>query len=77
MNRARDPPVSHEHAPAVLGDQVGPRRLVIEGRPVAVVAGHIAEFVESAAVCPFIAGWLTRHPEYAHLEYRAASKVTD
>ncbi|MCO1660995.1 GNAT family N-acetyltransferase [Pseudonocardia humida] len=29
------------------------------------------------AVCPFIAGWLIRHPQYAHLEYRAASKVTD
>lgn len=29
------------------------------------------------AVCPFIAGWMTRHPEYAHLEYRAASTVTD
>jgi hypothetical protein len=29
------------------------------------------------AVCPFIAGWLARHPELAHLEYRAASKVTD
>lgn len=29
------------------------------------------------AVCPFIAGWMTRHPEYSHLEYRAASTVTD
>jgi hypothetical protein len=29
------------------------------------------------AVCPFIAGWLVRHPQYAHLEYRAASTVVD
>ncbi|MEU0572889.1 GNAT family N-acetyltransferase [Nonomuraea sp. NPDC005983] len=36
-----------------------------------------AEGLRVLAVCPFIAGWLTRHPEYAHLEYRAASKVTD
>jgi uncharacterized protein len=28
-------------------------------------------------VCPFIAGWLDRHPEYDGLRYRAASRVTD
>lgn len=36
-----------------------------------------AEGLRVLAVCPFIAGWLTRHPQYAHLEYRAASTVTD
>ncbi|MEQ3553420.1 GNAT family N-acetyltransferase [Pseudonocardia nematodicida] len=36
-----------------------------------------AEGLRVLAVCPFIAGWLARHPELAHLEYRAASRVTD
>lgn len=36
-----------------------------------------AEGLRVLAVCPFIAGWMTRHPEYAHLEYRATSTVTD
>ncbi|WP_158839700.1 GNAT family N-acetyltransferase [Saccharothrix deserti] len=36
-----------------------------------------ADGLRVLAVCPFIAGWLARHPEYADLEYRAASKVTD
>lgn len=36
-----------------------------------------AEGLRVLAVCPFIAGWLARHPQYAHLEYRAASTVTD
>ena len=36
-----------------------------------------AEGLRVLAVCPFIAGWLARHPQYAHLEYRAASRVTD
>jgi predicted GNAT family acetyltransferase len=30
------------------------------------------------ALCPFVHGWLLRHPEYADLDYsRPASKVTD
>jgi predicted GNAT family acetyltransferase len=36
-----------------------------------------AEGLRVLAVCPFIAGWLVRHPQFAHLEYRARSKVTD
>lgn len=36
-----------------------------------------AEGLRILAVCPFIANWLIRHPQYAHLEYRAVSKVTD
>lgn len=36
-----------------------------------------AEGLRVLAVCPFIAGWLARHPQYAHLEHRAASTVTD
>ncbi|GAA3224023.1 GNAT family N-acetyltransferase [Pseudonocardia petroleophila] len=36
-----------------------------------------AEGLRVLAVCPFIAGWLVRHPQYADLEYRATSRVTD
>jgi uncharacterized protein len=36
-----------------------------------------ADGLRVLAVCPFIAGWLVRHPQYADLEYRAASKVSD
>lgn len=36
-----------------------------------------ADGLRVLAVCPFIAGWLVRHPRYAGLEYRAASTVTD
>jgi len=28
-------------------------------------------------VCPFITEWIGRHPDYADLVYRSASKVTD
>ncbi|MGK5529791.1 GNAT family N-acetyltransferase [Streptomyces sp. URMC 129] len=28
-------------------------------------------------VCPFIAGWMDRHPEFADLRYRANSSVKD
>jgi predicted GNAT family acetyltransferase len=27
--------------------------------------------------CPFISGWMLRHPEYAELAYQNASRVTD
>lgn len=36
-----------------------------------------ADGLRVLAVCPFIAGWLSRHPQYADLEYRAVSTVTD
>lgn len=29
------------------------------------------------ATCPFYAGWIARHPEYADLLYQARSKVAD
>nr|WP_197983453.1 GNAT family N-acetyltransferase [Aeromicrobium sp. CFBP 8757] len=29
------------------------------------------------AICTFIASWMARHPEFAHLEYRSTSAVTD
>jgi predicted GNAT family acetyltransferase len=29
------------------------------------------------ATCPFYAGWIGRHPEYADLLYQARSKVSD
>lgn len=29
------------------------------------------------ATCPFIAGWMRRHPEYAELAYQNRSRVTD
>lgn len=41
------------------------------------IASVRADGLRVLAVCPFIAGWLARHPEFADLEYRAASRVTD
>jgi uncharacterized protein len=29
------------------------------------------------AVCPFIQGWIAKHPEYQDLEYKMTSHVTD
>ncbi|MEU4555478.1 hypothetical protein EV382_2789 [Micromonospora violae] len=29
------------------------------------------------ATCPFIAGWIARHPEYQDLVYQAYSRVSD
>jgi predicted GNAT family acetyltransferase len=29
------------------------------------------------AICPFIKGWIAKHPEYQDLEYEPASQVTD
>ncbi|MEU7973682.1 GNAT family N-acetyltransferase [Micromonospora sp. NPDC049089] len=29
------------------------------------------------ATCPFIAGWIARHPEYQDLVYQARSRVSD
>jgi predicted GNAT family acetyltransferase len=36
-----------------------------------------ADQIQALAVCPFISAWLSRHPEYADLNYRSASRVTD
>jgi hypothetical protein len=36
-----------------------------------------AEGLRVLAVCPFVSGWLARHPQYSHLEYRSSSRVTD
>ncbi|MGW4029567.1 GNAT family N-acetyltransferase [Streptomyces sp. NPDC004838] len=36
-----------------------------------------AEGLKVLPVCPFISGWLDRHPEYEDLRYRPSSKVTD
>ena len=32
---------------------------------------------KALVVCPFINGWIGRHPEYADLIYHTQSKVTD
>lgn len=29
------------------------------------------------AICPFYAGWISRHPEYRDLVYQSQSKVSD
>ncbi|WP_442791381.1 GNAT family N-acetyltransferase [Micromonospora sp. NBC_01739] len=29
------------------------------------------------ATCPFIAGWIARHPEYQDLLYQSRSRVSD
>jgi predicted GNAT family acetyltransferase len=63
--------VHTEVDPAFEGRGVG-SSLAREG-----IASAQAEGLRVLAVCPFVAGWLARHPELAHLEYRAASKVTD
>lgn len=36
-----------------------------------------AEGLAVLPTCPFYAGWIARHPEYADLLYSAASKITD
>ena len=36
-----------------------------------------ADHLQALPVCPFISGWLSRHPEFADLSYRSASRVTD
>lgn len=41
------------------------------------IASAQADGLRVLAICPFVAAWLARHPELAHLEYRATSRVTD
>ncbi|MFH8404243.1 GNAT family N-acetyltransferase [Streptomyces sp. NPDC018019] len=36
-----------------------------------------ADGLRVLAVCPFVAGWMDRHPEYRDLAYENRSKVTD
>jgi predicted GNAT family acetyltransferase len=64
--------VHTEVDPAFEGRGVG-SALAREG-----IAAVEQEGLRVLAVCPFIAAWLARHPEHAHLEYRApAGTVTD
>ena len=30
--------------------------------------------LKALAVCPFVLGWIRRHPEYADLEYRSRTR---
>jgi predicted GNAT family acetyltransferase len=65
---------------AFLHTEVDP---AFEGRGVgSALARHAIEAVQAEglrvlAVCPFVSGWLARHPEFADLEYRSTSRVTD
>lgn len=36
-----------------------------------------AQGLRVLAICPFIAGWLTRHPEYDDLQFVPESSVSD
>ncbi|GCD41488.1 MULTISPECIES: GNAT family N-acetyltransferase [Streptomyces] len=36
-----------------------------------------ADGLRVLAVCPFVAGWMARHPEYGDLAYENRSTVTD
>lgn len=36
-----------------------------------------AQGLRVVALCPFIDGWMARHPEYEDLRYEAASRVVD
>ncbi|WP_225845319.1 GNAT family N-acetyltransferase [Streptomyces sp. HPF1205] len=36
-----------------------------------------AQGVRVLAICPFIKGWIAKHPEYQDLEYEPVSQVTD
>jgi predicted GNAT family acetyltransferase len=54
-----------------------------EGRGVgsALVRGALddarAKGLRVAAICPFVAGWIERHPAYQGLGYEPASRVSD
>lgn len=34
-----------------------------------------ARGLQALAVCPFVLGWIGRHPEYADLEYRSRTRA--
>ena len=36
-----------------------------------------ADGLRVLAVCPFISGWMSRHPDYQDLAYQSRSKVED
>ena len=36
-----------------------------------------ASGLQVLAICPFIDGWITKHPDYEDLRYQSDSKVTD
>ncbi|WP_369696820.1 GNAT family N-acetyltransferase [Streptomyces sp. XD-27] len=36
-----------------------------------------AEGLEVLAACPFVSGWMARHPDYLSLSYKNRSRVTD
>jgi hypothetical protein len=36
-----------------------------------------ASGLEVLAICPFVDGWIGKHPEYEDLRYAPATKVTD
>jgi predicted GNAT family acetyltransferase len=36
-----------------------------------------AQGLRVLAFCPFIDGWITKHPEYEDLRYESASRVSD
>jgi uncharacterized protein len=36
-----------------------------------------AQGLRVLAICPFIKGWITKHPEYHDLEYEPTSQVSD
>lgn len=54
-----------------------------EGRGVGSALAHGAldqardQGLRVVAICPFIEGWMNRHPEYDTLRYEAASRVSD
>jgi len=69
-----------DHLLAFVHTEVDPER---EGEGVGSTLAQAAMELAKAGgrevlpVCPFIAGWMNRHPEYAGLRYRPTSKVTD
>jgi len=36
-----------------------------------------AQGLRVLAICPFIDGWITKHPDYEDLRYESASRVSD
>jgi predicted GNAT family acetyltransferase len=63
--------VHSEVLPAYEGQGVG-SSLAREGVEFAQAEGLLV-----LAICPFVSGWMARHPEYSHLEYRSSTNVKD